>query len=75
MGKFSERLRELRQSKGLSQNALAKALGISSRNYQRYEYGEIDAPVSALVAAMNFFGVSADYLVGRTNEPVVLRGA
>ncbi|MBR3050134.1 MAG: helix-turn-helix transcriptional regulator [Selenomonadaceae bacterium] len=66
---FSERLKELRQSKGLSQNALAKELGVSSRNYQRYEYGEIDAPVSALVAARKFFNVSADYLLGLSDSP------
>lgn len=69
METFAERLKELRQGKGLSQNALAKELGVSSRNYQRYEYGEIDAPVSALAAAVNFFNVSADYLLGRTDVP------
>ena len=69
MEKFSERLKELRQTKGLSQSALAKALGISSRNYQRYEYGEIEAPVSALIAARNYFGVSADYLLGCSDNP------
>ena len=75
MEKFSERLKELRQSKGLSQNALAKELGVSSRNYQRYEYGEIDAPVSALIAAMRYFGVSADYLLGQSDTPSILKGA
>lgn len=74
MEKFSERLKELRQSKGLSQNALAKELGVSSRNYQRYEYGEIDAPISTLVAVMNYFKVSADYLLGQSNNPSALKG-
>lgn len=66
---FSERLKTLRQSKGLSQNALAKELGVSSRNYQRYEYGEIEAPVSALLAARKFFNVSADYLLCLPDSP------
>ncbi len=47
---FPERLKELRQGKNLSQIALAKDLGVSSRNYQRYEYGEIEAPISVGVA-------------------------
>ena len=57
MKSFSERLKELRQNKGISQIALAKELGVSARNYQRYEYGEIGAPVSA------------DYLLGLSDNP------
>lgn len=75
MATFSERLKELRQSKGLSQSALAKKLGVSSRNYQRYEYGTIDAPVSVVIAALDYFNVSADYLLGRTDKGLVAKGA
>ena len=69
MKSFSERLKELRQNKGMSQIALAKELGVSSRNYQRYEYGEIEAPVSTILAAVNFYNVSADYLLGLSDNP------
>ena len=66
---FPERLKALRQGKNLSQIALAKDLGVSSRNYQRYEYGEIEAPISVGVALADFFNVSLDYLVGRSDNP------
>ena len=65
----SMRLKELRLSKNLSQIALAKSLEISPRNYQRYEYGEREPTVSTLTAIADFFNVSIDYLVGRTDNP------
>jgi transcriptional regulator with XRE-family HTH domain len=39
------------------------------RNYQRYEKGEVDPPSSKLVVLANYFGVSTDYLLGRTDTP------
>lgn len=73
MKELGERLKALRKSKGLSQSELAQELGVSVRSYHRYERGEINAPITALVAAADYFGVSADYLLGRTDKPVVNR--
>lgn len=69
MSVFSERLIQLRKNKGISQNALAKEIGISSRIYQEYEYGKSEPKMSNLVSIANFFGVSMDYLSGRTDTP------
>ena len=70
---FPERLKTLRQGQNLSQIALAKKLNVSSRNYQRYEYGEIEAPMSIGVSLADFFNVSLDYLVGRSDNPEINR--
>ncbi len=69
MSTFSERLIQLRKGKGLSQIALSKEIGVSSRVYQTYEYGKTEPGMSNLVSIANFFDVSLDYLTGRTDTP------
>lgn len=69
MSIFSERLFQLRKDKGLSQIALAKEIGVSSRIYQTYEYGKSEPKMSNLVRIADVFGVSLDYLTGRTDTP------
>ncbi len=68
MSIFSERLIQLRKSKGISQIAFAKEIGISPRTYQDYEYGAREPQVSIFVRIADFYGVSLDYLAGRSNE-------
>jgi transcriptional regulator with XRE-family HTH domain len=63
------RLRELRESRGIKAKDVAEMLGISYRNYQRYETGDIDKQFAKLIALADFFNVSADYLLGRTDTP------
>lgn len=48
---------------------MAELLKITPRNYQRYENGEVDPPTSKTVFLADYFDVSLDYLVGRTNNP------
>ncbi len=67
MTTFSERLLALREGKNLSQAAVAKQIGITSRTYQRYEAGEREPMLSTLVRMADFFEVSVDYLVCRTD--------
>jgi len=69
MSIFSERLIQLRKNKGLSQIALAREVGVSSRVYQAYEYGSSEPGMGNLVKIANFFDVSLDYLTGRTDMP------
>ena len=69
MSIFSDRLRELRKDKKISQAALAREVGVSSRVYQDYEYGKREAQMTTLVRMADFFGVSLDYLTGRTDTP------
>lgn len=68
MSIFSERLTQLRKSKGVSQNALAKEIGVSPRTYQDYEYGEREPQVAIFSRIADFFDVSLDYLAGRIDN-------
>ena len=69
MSLFSERLIQLRKDRGISQIALAKEIGISSRIYQEYEYGKSEPKMSNLVKIADIFDVSLDYLTGRRDTP------
>lgn len=63
---FSERLVELRKNRGLSQVAAAKEIKVAPRAYQNYEYGDAEPRLSTLVKIADFYGVSLDYLAGRS---------
>ena len=62
---FSSRLKELRQEKGLSQMQLAKATGISQSAIAKWETGRTEPTASALLTLAEYFGETADYLLGR----------
>ena len=65
---FAIRLKALRKEKGLKQSDMGALLGCTIRNYQRLEYGEINVPATTLIALADYFGVSADYLLGREQK-------
>lgn len=69
MATLTERLNELKSSREVLQKDIAKAVGLSLRTYQRYEYGEREPTASVLIAIADFFNVSIDYLVGRSDDP------
>ena len=62
---FGSQLKKLRKEKGLTQQNMADMMGITMRNYQRYEYGDINVPATTLNFFADYFGVTADYLLGR----------
>lgn len=64
---FYKRIRLLREEKGLTQKQAAEGLGIGYRAYQCYEYDQRYPDVPGLVAIADFFNVSLDYLVGRSD--------
>lgn len=66
---FANRLKELRKSKKLKQTDMANLLNITVRHYQDIEYGKINIPTLTLIALADYFGVSLDYLVGRSDNP------
>lgn len=66
---FSKRLRELRKSHRAPQADIAKALGISTRAYRFYESGDRFPDFHGLIALADYFNVSLDYLVGRSDKP------
>ena len=66
---FSERLVKLRKSRNLTQKQVYEAIGMSGIGYQRYEYGQREPAYSKLIALADYFDVSLDYLVGRSDDP------
>lgn len=68
MSKLSERLLTLRQERDLSQKNLVKEMGFALNTYVRYERGERVPDADVLVRIADFYGVSLDYLVGRSEE-------
>ena len=69
MSVFSERLISLRKEKGISQSFAAKEINVSYRAYQKYEYEESEPKLSIAIRIADFYGVSLDYLAGRTDTP------
>lgn len=61
-------LKELREQRGLSQSAVARAVGISRQAYGFYEQHKRDPDTPMVKALADFFGVSTDYLLGREAE-------
>lgn len=68
---FSERLNALLDERCLGKKDVVSATGISKSAYYRYVTGEREPTTSVLIALANFFNVSTDYLLGRTNNPVM----
>ena len=65
---YQNRLRDVREDRDLKQKDLADLLRVHQTTYSDYELGRLNIPVSALHALADFYGVSIDYLLGRTNE-------
>ncbi len=69
MGNFSERIKELRESRGLSQEAVGKIIGVKRYSVYAYEKGKCYPDVEHLMALADYFDVSTDYLLGRSDVP------
>ncbi len=65
---LSTRLLALRKERKLTRKEVAENLHIVERTYQRYEQGEREPTASALAELADFYQVSTDYLLGRTDE-------
>ena len=63
-----ENIRSLRIDKNLTQKQVAQHLGISQNTYSQYEIGVLNYPVEALIKLADLYGVSVDYLLGRTSQ-------
>ena len=61
------RIRDLREDRDLSQKVLAEYLQIHQTTYSDYELGRVNVPVTSLHKLADFYGVSVDYLLGRTD--------
>lgn len=67
MADFSERLRSLRQEQRYKQREMADICGVQLRSYQAYEYRQSYPDVPGLLRLADFFDVSLDYLMGRSD--------
>ena len=65
--KLGERLKELRFENRLTQAEIAKALGLNSVTYLRYEKSQREPPLELLITIADYYDVTLDYLFGRTN--------
>lgn len=66
---FIFRLKEVRKKKHISQLKLAMDLDMNQNSISRYETGEREADYATLIRFADYFGVSIDYLLGRTDNP------
>lgn len=69
MNTFGKRVKRLRIKKGLTQEALAKKFLLNKSSVSRYERGQQLPEIDVLTKLADFFDVSTDYLLGRTDDP------
>ena len=67
MNMYQNRLRDLREDRDLKQKDLAELLKIHQTTYSDYELDRLNIPISVLHTLADFYGVSVDYLLCRTN--------
>lgn len=67
MSVFSERLKNERISKGYTQKRVAEVLGVTYNAISQYENGVREPNIDFLIKICDFFDVSSDYLLGRTD--------
>ena len=65
------RLKELRKMRNISQAKLAADLNMNQNSISRYENMEREADYATLIAFADYFDVSVDYLLGRTDNPKI----
>ena len=69
MKKCSNRLRDLRQDRDLTQAQIAKIFFMQTTQYRRYENGESDLPLELAKKFAEYYNVSIDYIAGITDTP------
>lgn len=75
---FSDKLKELRKARGLSQEELSEVLDVSRQSISKYENGTAEPDIDKLAIMVKFFDVSFDYLLGEdekelTSEKIVIK--
>lgn len=68
MARFSERLRFLRETSGISQSEFGKRIGVSKSSINMYERGEREPGIETLEAMADYFNVDMDYLIGKSKH-------
>lgn len=70
---YNERIAWIRDCRSISQKEVAEALGIKQQQYARYEKGINIMPITYLNPICKILNVSADYIIGLTDEPQTLK--
>ncbi|MCC8072906.1 MAG: helix-turn-helix domain-containing protein [Clostridiales bacterium] len=70
---YIKRIRDLREDRDLTQQDLADILGTSQTMYARYERGANELPIRHLIRLADFYNVSADYILGRTDNQQTIK--
>lgn len=65
---YRERMRNLREDRDLTQAELGKVLNKSQQGYNHIEAGRAELKIEDLIKLCDFYGVTADYFIGRTEE-------
>ena len=66
---YRQRLREIREDRDLSQAEVGRVINKSQQGYSHIENGRAELKIDDLIAFCRFYQLSADYLIGLTNEP------
>jgi len=69
MPDIADRLKELRKQRGLTQKQVYTGIGMAEKNYQSLEYRSYRPSHDTIIKLADFYDVSADYLLGRTDNP------
>ena len=69
MGKYQNRLRDLRNDKDLTQAQIAQIFSMQPTQYRRYENGDSDLPLELAKKFANYYNVSIDYIAKRIDIP------
>lgn len=73
MGEFSQVFAQLRREKGVSYQEVGSQIGVGERSVRYYESGERRPDFDGLLALAEYFQVSLDYLMGRTDRREINR--
>ncbi len=68
---YFRRLKDLREDKDMNQVQIAELLGIQQTVYSRYERGAQNIPLEHLLWLADYYNVSTDYILGRTDNPQI----
>ena len=66
---YRERMRAIREDRDLNQTQVGKVIHKSQQGYSHIETGRAEMKIDDLIALCKFYGVSADYLIGLTDDP------
>ena len=66
-----QHLRDIREDRDLRQKDIAAVLNVSQNTYSQYETGVISLTAEVLIRLADYYGVSIDYLLDRTNNPYI----